>query len=247
MQDYNGGSGGGGRSSSSERGGSSSLEAKKAKLDEYLPPQQQMSSEDSYRLLLYQTWAAASAAGKTNSASAASNPAAAAAAAAWSSHYAQAIKVNYAGYCIIDREPNTVFKNHSKCLISFFFVHLKWKNCSHCSQYWMRLFLWFSNTVEPQSSGISFHSSSGWWPKFKVWIFHLFPGWQGANGTPCWLFHASPEAVLIYGPQWRQLPPKLRGQNDFAFASSQQWLQTTCQIQSYVRSRRIALWEAGAK
>ena len=79
-----------------------------------------MSSEDSYRLLLYQTWAAASAAGKTNSASAASNPAAAAAAAAWSSHYAQAIKVNYAGYCIIDREPNTVFKNHSKCLISFF-------------------------------------------------------------------------------------------------------------------------------
>ena len=124
------------------------------------------------------------------------------------------------------------------------FVHSKWKNCS---QYWMRLFLWFSNTVEPQSSGISFHSSSGWWPKFKVWIFHLFPGWQGANGTPCWLFHASPEAVLIYGPQWRQLPPKLRGQNDFAFASSQQWLQTTCQIQSYVRSRRIALWEAGAK
>ena len=83
-----------------------------------------MSSEDSYRLLLYQTWAAASAAGKTNSASAASNPAAAAAAAAWSSHYAQAIKVNYAGYCIIDREPSTVFKNHSKCLISSFFAFL---------------------------------------------------------------------------------------------------------------------------
>ena len=152
------------------------------------------------------------------------------------------------------RSHETNIKSHVHCLkitqnvsFLFFFVHSKWKNCSHCSQYWMRLFLWFSNTVEPQSSGISFHSSSGWWPKFKVWIFHLFPGWQGANGTPCWLFHASPEAVLIYGPQWRQLPPKLRGQNDFAFASSQQWLQTTCQIQSYVRSRRIALWEAGAK
>ena len=205
LQDYNGG-----RSSSSERG-SSSLEAKKAKLDEYLPPQQQMSSEDSYRLLLYQAWAASSAAstGAGKATSVAANPAAAAAAAAWSSHYAQAIKVNYARYCIIDSS---------------------------------------SSLVEGSLSSLGGRN----WPQFpsrEKMNVSFIPGWQGANGTPCWLFYASPEAVLICGPQW-QLPPKLRGQNDFAFfiaSSSPQWLATTCQIQSYVRSRRITLWEAGAK